>query len=325
MLEELRKYGNFGTPNFFFELLQTLKEKQNYNFTKNDIEKLFYNRVIDGRSVFDGCIELAVKVEILVIENNNVFLNQDMIDFLNSINQMIDKFIEFLFKTLKDDDEFHRIFCSEHLSLDIIYKSLQINNNAFGLKYSNFKQLLLDFGAIKTHPTIEINSFIINNRYKKLFDKTVLPEIKQRKIGIEEFRKSMELQQIYGEEAEKFVIDFECNRLNNTKEILWVAEYIVNEGFDIASYNLETDEFPNRFIEVKSYDGEIPYFFWSRNEYVVAKRKKDEYWLYLINRSEMNNVNYIPIMKQNPFESILMDDDNWDKQVEKYKIELIKV
>lgn len=325
MLKELRRYGNFGTPNYFFELLKTLKDNNGANYTRTDIEQLFYNRVIDGRSIFDGCLELAIKTEVVIIDDKYVILNDGIIDSLNSISQMTDKFVEYLFKALKDDDEFHEIFCSDYLSHDIIYKSLQINNRAFGLKNSNFKQLLLDFDAIKTHPTTELSSFIINGRYKKLFDKTVLPEIKQRKIGIEEFRKSMEQQQIYGEEAEKYVLEFEFNRLNKKKEIDWVAEYIVNEGYDLASYNQESDEFPNRFIEVKSYDGRTPYFFWSKNEYSVAKLKKQEYWLYLINRSEMNKAEYLPIMIQNPFEAILSDDNTWDKQIEKYKIELINV
>lgn len=324
MLEELRRYRNFGTPNYYFELLSTLKGNQEAIYTRTDIEKLFYNRVIDGRSIFDGCLELAIKIEILIFENDFLSLSTGVVDSLNSISQMRDIFVEYLFKALNDDDEFHKIFCSDYLSHDIIYKSLQINNRAFSLKYSNFKQLLIDFEAIKTHPTTELNNFIINNRYKKLFDKAILPEIKKRKIGIEEFRKAMEQQQIYGEEAEKYVLNFEFFRLKEQKEIDWVAEYIVNEGYDIASYNYESDELTNRFIEVKSYDGETPYFFWSRNEYTVAKRKKDEYWLYLINRSEMNNIEYVPIMIQNPFETILSDDETWDKQIEKYKIELKK-
>ncbi|MFN8361076.1 MAG: DUF3883 domain-containing protein [Candidatus Kapaibacterium sp.] len=323
MLKELRRFRNFGTPNFFFELLSTIKGNQGANYTKTDINRLFYNRVIDDRSVFDGCLELALVIELVFLENNFLRLNSGIVDSLNSINQMKDKFIENLFTTLKGDDEFHSIFCSEYLSHDIIYKSLQINNRAFGLKYSSFKQLLIDFDAIKTHPTTELNSFIINNRYKKLFDKTVLPEIKQRKIGIDEFRKVMEQQQIFGEEAEKFVLNYEFLRLKQKKEIIWVAEYIVNEGYDIVSYNHEADEFPNRFIEVKSYDGEIPYFFWSRNEYTVAKRKKNEYWIYLVNRSLMNNAGYFPILIQNPFDTILTNDEMWNKQVEKYKIELI--
>ncbi|MGV6862246.1 MAG: DUF3883 domain-containing protein, partial [Putridiphycobacter sp.] len=183
------------------------------------------------------------------------------------------------------------------------------------------KQLLIDFRAITNHPTPEINCFIINSRYKKLFDKAVLPEIKRRKIGIEEFKRSMELQQIYGEEAERFVLNYELNRLNNKKEIDWVAEYIVNEGYDVASYDNENDTIPNRFIEVKSYDGDTPYFFWSRNEYQVAKLKGMKYWIYLVNRSQIKDEGYEPEMYQDPFNSILGDHNlDWIEEVDKYKI-----
>ena len=161
-----------------------------------------------------------------------------------------------------------------------------------------------------------------NDSHKKLFDKTVLPEIKKRKIGIEAFKKAMELQQIYGEEAEKFVVEFENKRLYYKKDIDWVAQYIVNEGYDVASYDNPSDDLQNRFIEVKSYDGDIPYFFWSRNEYNVAKRKKEQYWIYLVNRKKINNNGYEPQMEQNPFEGILKNDD-WDKQVDKYIIKFI--
>ena len=189
------------------------------------------------------------------------------------------------------------------------------------LKFSNFKQLLIDFGAIKAHPSLHLNYYLINDRYKKLFDKTILPEIKKRKIGIDEFKRAMELQQIYGEEAEKFVLAFEKKRLEG-KPVEWIAEYIVNEGYDIASYNEMNNVRYNRFIEVKSYDGPKPYFYWSRNEYTVAKRKKQEYWLYVVNRSEMNDENYKPLMLQDPFNGILKNDD-WDKQVDKYIIKFI--
>lgn len=322
MLKDLRKFTNFGTPSFYFELLNILNDKNESNWRKSDLEGLFYNRVIDGRSVFDGCIELAIKIDILIFDGYIISINENILSFLNNFNQTTSKIIEYLFHALKSDEDFHKIFCSEYLSYDIINKSLQISNSAFGLKFSNFKQLLLDFDILKTHPTIEINSYIINSKYKELFDKTVLPEIKKRKIGVEEFRKAMELQQIYGEEAEKFVVEFERKRLDYKKDIDWVAQYIVNEGYDIASYNNIDDSIQNRFIEVKSYDGDIPYFFWSRNEYQVAKRKKEQYWVYLVNRTQMNNENYKPITEQHPIENIL-ENDNWDKQVDKYKIELI--
>lgn len=120
---------------------------------------------------------MAVRINVLKNNGDYYTVNNDFSDSLNSVHQMKDKFVQFLFVSLKDEDSFHNIFQSQYLSYDIIYKSFQINNSAFGFKFKNFKQLLIDFGAITTHPTIEFNSYILNSRFKKLFDKTILPEI----------------------------------------------------------------------------------------------------------------------------------------------------
>ena len=110
----------------------------------------------------------------------------------------------------------------------------------------------------------------------------------------------------------------------NGKELIeWVAEYVANEGYDIASYNQEVDNDHNRFIEVKSYAGSIPHFYWSNNEFSVAKLRQETYWLYLVNRDEIQNPNYLPIMIQNPYENVLKNK-KWAIQVEKYKKELTK-
>lgn len=321
MLNDLRKYDCLGTPNYFFELFSTLKSNPRSNWQRSNLEKLFYNRVIDYRPIIDGGIELAIKINVLQQSETIFQLNRDFEAHLNSVPQMIDRFNQFLFEALKNDNDFLNIFSSKFLSHDVIYKSLQLDNSAFGFRFSNFKQLLLDFNTINEHPTPEFKSYIVNQRYKKLFDKSVLPEIKKRKLGIEEFRKSIEQQQIYGEEAEKFVLKFETERLENKKEVDWVAEYIVNEGYDIASYNEIEDEQPNRFIEVKSYNGPKAYFYWSRNEYHVAKLKGNNYWLYLVNRSKLKTEGYEPEKYQDPFNTILGDHNiDWIEEVDKYKI-----
>jgi hypothetical protein len=49
--------------------------------------------------------------------------------------------------------------------------------------------------------------------------------------------------------------------LNGKEFIEWIAEYVANEGYDIASYNSKADREHNRFIEVKSYAGSRPYFY----------------------------------------------------------------
>ena len=325
MLDDLRKYDCLGTPNFFFELFTTLKSSSTGKWQRNDLEKLFYNRVIDNRPIIDGGIELAIKIQIIKCSQSNFYINKEFIDFIKNKNLMINKFNEFLFKTLKNDEIFHNIFSSENLTHDIIYKKLQINNSAFGFKFSNFKQLLLDFKILEQHPEKEFKSYILNNQYKSLFDETILPEIRKRKIGVEEFKKNMELQELYGEQAEKFVLNYEHKRLKEKKKVDWVAEYIVNEGYDIASYDTINDKLPNRFIEVKSYDGHKPYFFWSQNEFKKAKLKGNQYWLYLINRSKIETEGYIPEKHQNPYNSILKDKNSeWIKEVDKYKITAYK-
>jgi hypothetical protein len=321
MLKDLRQFDNLGTPTFFFELLTTLKESKKQKWSIDDINKLFFNRVIDSRSTFEGCIFLAFQINLIVAIKGNIKIDQKFDNYLNSKNQMNDKFVERLFLKLQSVSEIYEIFSSENFSQDIIYQSLQLKNSAFGFKYANLKQLLIDFNVLKVHPTNEINNLIINTRYKKIFDKVILPEIKKRKIGIEEFTRSIEQQQIYGEEAERFVLKYEHNRLDGIKEIQWVAEYTVNAGYDIASFETINDKEPNRFIEVKSYDGVKPYFFWSRNEMEVAKRKLNEYWLYLINRKEIDKKDYKPLCIRNPSVNVL-ENIEWHKTIDKYKIML---
>ena len=167
MLADLRSYDNLGSPQYFFELLNSLKEDGNWS--KRDIELLFYNKIIDGKSIFDGCLLLAQQIDIISIKDNDeIEINSSFKDYLNSQKQMSDKFVENLFLSLKDDLNFQEIFSSKNISYDVIFHSIQISYSAFSLKYANFKQLLLDFDIIKIHPSEAIKKFIINSRYKKL-------------------------------------------------------------------------------------------------------------------------------------------------------------
>ena len=321
MLKDLKSFDNLGTPRYFFELFTALNGESDTVWKTQDIEQMFFNKVYDGRTIHDGCVALATKIELLVIsDDDTITLNKNFSGFLNSEKQMANKFVEHLFLTLKEDESFLGIFSSQFISYDVIYGSLQISNSAFSFKYSNFKQLLIDFEVIKIHPTPEIKKYIINSRFKKLFDKTILVEIKKRKIGIDELRNSLEQQQIYGEEADRFVLDYEKTRLNDKKGIAWVAEYSIAEGYDISSFENIDSEINDRFIEVKSYSGQ-PYFFWSRNEMNVARIKKLSYYLYLIDRKRINSPDYAPMIIKNPYKTVLKNEDEWEQRIEKIRFE----
>ncbi|HET8573978.1 MAG TPA: DUF3883 domain-containing protein [Edaphocola sp.] len=321
MLKELSKYENLGTPSSHYQLLRRLCYSQEEKLFVKHVSELFYNRIIDNRSVFDGCLPLLQSVGIVEINSSEeVILNGTFRKYLESEAQMVDKLVERLLLSANSDPIFHDMFCSEYISYDIIYRSVQIDNSAFPLKYSCFKQLLIDFNILQAHPTKNFNKYIVNGRYKKIFDKVVLPEIKKRKIGIEELRKSLEQNQIYGEEAEKFVLEFEKIRLNRREEIDWVAEYSITDGYDIASYETEDSNEHDRFIEVKSYNIE-PYFFWSRNEIDIARIKRNSYYLYLVDRSKMIFPDYVPIIIRDPYENVLKNNSEWEQRIEKIRFQ----
>jgi len=323
MLKELSKYENLGTPGYHFQLLTALRDNPDETWRTKNISELFHNRVIDNRSIFDGCLPLLNSIGIIEINAyDEVIVDSSFLNYLVSQKLMIDRLVERLMMSLNSDSLFHDIFCSEHISYDIIYHSIQIDNSAFPLKYACFKQLLIDFNVLNEHPTQRFNKYIINGRYKKIFDKEVLPEIKRRKIGIEELRQSLEQNQIHGEEAEKFVMEFENNRLNGEMKIDWVAEYSPSDGYDIASYETANSQEHDRFIEVKSYSGQ-PYFFWSRNEIDIARIKKSTYYLYLVDRSRIKSSGYVPIIIQDPYNNILKNNMQWEQRVEKIRFQKI--
>lgn len=323
MLKELSKYENLGTPGYHLQLLRTLRDNQGEKWLVKNVSELFHNRIIDDRSIFDGCLPLLSSIGIVAINpSEEISVDGAFLKYLESEMQMVDRLVERLLLSVNSDPIFHDMFCSEYISYDIIYRSIQIDNTAFPLKYSCFKQLLIDFSILQEHPTKKFNKYIINGRYKKIFDKAVLPEIKKRKIGIEELRRSLEQNQLYGEEAERFVLDFENTRLNGKKEIDWVAEYSTTDGYDIASYETEDSTEHDRFIEVKSYD-KWPYFFWSRNEIDIARIKKDRYFLYLIDRSKVRLPGYVPIMIKDPYENVYRNNVEWEQRVEKIRLQKI--
>ncbi|MDP8212226.1 MAG: DUF3883 domain-containing protein [Candidatus Zapsychrus exili] len=322
MLVDLSKYDNLGSPNIFFALLSQINNSDS-TWTFDDASAFFYNKMIDGRLVFDGCINFALSIDMLVLEDNNIKIEEEFRQNLKSKEELTDKIIQRLFQVLKQDDLFYHIFSSKNLSYDAVYKTIKLGNLAFGSKFAGFKQLLLAFEVIKNHPIVEFDSFIVNPSYKGLLDRDILPQVRKMKLSVEDFDFLMEKKRLYGEEAERFVLEFEKKRLNNEKEVEWVAMYTVNEGYDIASYDCLSDDHINRFIEVKSYEGDEPYFFWTRNEALIAKQKKSHYWLYLINRKKVNGKNYQPEMYQNPIESI-MGNNLWHKEPETWRISIKK-
>ncbi len=277
MLAELKIYRNLGTPEYFFELANILVNQRNDVWTAPKIQKYFFNRVINGRSVFDGCIQLGVLINFIeVASDGSLAIPANLHKYLSQIETLSEKFVEQLLLTASKDEKCFEIFSPQHLEYDLSNKSIKITNNAFGLKYSQFKQVLLDFNVLKPVITEISSYYIISHNYMNLFQKDLMTEIKRRAVSPEHLKQILELQNQYGEEAEKFVLEYEERRLAEKKEIVWVSKYSISEGYDIASYNTQDSLLYDRFIEVKSYSGNLA-FYWSKNEVETSRKKGKNY------------------------------------------------
>ena len=321
MLEELSKYENLGSPQFFTELF-TLLNGTETPWKDEHVRGYFYNKIVGNSSVFDGCLPLAKSIGAVTIDSDgHILLNPSLIPALVSENYLSKMLLGMLIISLKDDDVFHEIFCSKHMSFDIIYKSIQIDGAAFRFRYANFRHLLLDLNFLQPHPDAHIKKYIINGKYKKLFDQEVMPEIKRRKLGIDQLELLLEKNRIQGEEAEKFVLAYERRRLaahHQVGNINIISSYDVMAGYDVASYESIVSSEIDRFIEVKSFTS-FSSFHWSRNEIDVARLRRDKYFLYLVDRNMTKDLNYEPMMIRDPYVTI-MKNDEWLKVADSFSI-----
>ena len=259
-------------------------------------------------------IKVAIYIKLFKKNREYCSLNEDI--KINSSLQIFSlSILNLLFKL---DIPFSEIFSEKYMKYRPSYEGYVIRKTAFGV---NFLQLLRLLESCNFLKQIYINDsllYLINKEYLYLLDLR-LPVKSHGNLSVSRFDELLLLKQQYGEEAEEFVLNYETIRLNN-QNIEWVAKYIVDAGYDIASFDNEKDVTHNRFIEVKSYDGEKEYFFWSRKELRVSHLKGKQYWIYLVNRSNMKNLNYKPTMIQNPYKNIYQDIDNWTQQVESWKV-----
>ncbi len=316
MLKELDQYEHLGTPTFFSELFNQLNSAE-HAWKREHVKGYFYNRVINHGSVFDGCLPFAEAIGAVEVRSDgSIFLNPMLVPALINERYLSNKMLEMLLVSLKEDEIFHEIFCSKNISYDFIYRLIQIDRSAFRFRYANFRQLLVDFNFLYAHPDRNIKKYIVNSKYKKLFDREITPEIKRRKVGIDQLELLLERKQIYGEEAETFALEYEKRRLSshaNLGSIEIISTYDVAAGYDIVSYEDLSSTEIDRFIEVKSFAG-TPGFHWSRNEMDVAKLKGDRYFLYLVNRDQMKTEGYSPLIIQNPY--LKITDQEWTKIVD---------
>jgi len=327
MLKDLRRYEHFGNPEFFFDVLKLLKNHQNSLITKTQLNRFFYNRNIDNKSNFQGAIELAIRIGILAEKDEVITIHSNFLKLYTERDTLQALILELFFKKINCYEISFEIFNDNNISYSYETNEIIIKNQAFKFKFSNVKNFLIDFNFLICSKVNNDRYYLINHNYFKFLNPSIFSDIsrKRRKISVSDFEKNIALKKRYGYEAESFIYAYENKRLLNNKLLDWTALHTVNEGYDIASYNNLEDSDYNRFIEVKSYEGDNPYFYLSENEYKIAVELGGCYWLYLVNRKYMHEPDYHPMMIQNPSENIF-SNSYWSKNEEKtYKFSSRKI
>lgn len=100
-----------------------------------------------------------------------------------------------------------------------------------------------------------------------------------------------------------------------------ISEIDVTAGYDIVSANSPNSTVANRFIEVKAVSENG--FYWSKNEYDIAKLLAADYYLYLVDLSKIDDDNYEPDIIHNPVQHI-MENNLWLVEPQSYHIQKVK-
>jgi hypothetical protein len=316
MNEKILQFSNIGTPNYLIKLVGHANKS---SLSIKELKDYFINISIDNRYVFDGGISFLMYLDIFILDSSNkININKVYAHFINNEKLLIEKINRLFLAKLKESDLFKILF-NESTMLYENDGTLVVSNSAFKFKYATIRQLLLDFKVIAKHSYI-VKNYVIMDDYKSYFDNVEISKNSIKRIlTLDELKKLQKIKNSYGENAENFVVDYEKLKFKSHElvgAIEKISDFNVSAGYDIVSLRSNKSSVIDKFIEVKSYS-RSPNFHWSKGEVESAKKEKNKYFLYLINRDQIDNPGYIPLMIQNPYEKIFKSS-NWEKDCESW-------
>lgn len=298
MLEELKRYNNLGDKAgiaYFISHVFNSPRTQ-----KSSLSKLcaIQNNI---RLNFDAAVAFFKYLELLEEKVGYLYPTQTARDILmtDDIDQKLCKLC--LIQISKDG----------FLDTDAIHYNQQkelfaIERYGFSITSALFRNTLIQYNALKEDNGI----LLLNPKYEEVF-----AEYKRNtglKKTIEQLEKELKQQKEQGEIAERFVMEFERRRISVTEKankIKQISNIDVSAGYDILSFNDESSNDYDRCIEVKSFrDNE--HFYWSENEIETAKLIGEEYYIYLVDVTQIDNKDYKPVIINNPALNIL-NNDGW--------------
>ena len=198
---------------------------------------------------------------------------------------------------------------------DSVLRCYAFKNEMFPVSLSSVRNVLISQGFLIPTRDTQTTRFYISPTYDALVAKHC--KARRRQLPFESLKKHLETTELAGEKAEPFVSEYEKKRLRRPlcEKVRRISEIDVTAGYDIVSFNSDQSLESDRFIEVKAVSNAG--FYWSRNEYEIAKLKGSTYYLYLVDLKRVNQQDYSPQIIQNPAVNV-MDADEWFVESQEY-------
>ena len=327
MSEVLLQYNDLGSKTEIIFLLDEVFSP-GINLHITDIKKFCFNHSYDFCKLFDGVIYLFLELGIIEESNNRFTLLPQGVELKNKIinsgNSFSPSFLHMIISWLDKKNLLPLLFDLDSIRFDTIQNCSVIYNNHIPLYFTGIKQLFYDFGLFISHPSSN-NIIIINDKYHSIFLEQIIEPIKAKylnsipikSLSLDRLKDIISLKEHYGQASEEFVLKFEQRRhLKHSlkSKIKIISNFDVSAGYDIVSLLSASSKMIDCFIEVKSFSENIN-FYWSRNEVNVARIKGPNYFLYLVNRYNMDDPSYKPTIIQDPYKNIFLNS-NWVKRDE---------
>ena len=207
------------------------------------------------------------------------------------------------------------MFCYDSVQYCYAFK-----NELLPLSLSGVRNVLISQGFLIPLRDTQGTRFHISPLYDTLIARHCRERRKQ--LSLEQLKKQLEHNELVGEKAELFVLEYEKKRLGAplSEKVRRISEIDVTAGYDIVSFNSSQSREPDRFIEVKAVSSAG--FHWSKNEYEIAKLYGEKYFLYLIDFSKTTDEEYNPVIIENPALTVMGSPD-WLIEPESYYIRKI--
>lgn len=199
--------------------------------------------------------------------------------------------------------------------------SMRLDSKQLPFRDRGYVYLILEFG-IAIRESVTSRFWFLADDMKQPFlaaiSKINDEQLKLAAFTLSDLKNVHEAQANAGQNAEKWVVNFERKRLSGhqfVKSIQAISDGDAAAGFDVLSFESLRSLLHDRFVEVKSYAEEYS-FYWSAEEMAVSKRLGSRYWIYLVDRSRISDPHYAPEMISDPYSFFVLDrPSTWEAAV----------